>query len=56
MLVGFDPGARVSLFTLAHIQTVLEDSLGLEVDVVHDHPGLRPAFRDRIERELVRVA
>lgn len=56
VLVGFDPGARVSLFTLAHVQTVLEDALGLAVDVVYDHPGLRPAFRARIERELVRVA
>ncbi|HZW09887.1 MAG TPA: nucleotidyltransferase family protein [Phycisphaerales bacterium] len=56
ILVEFEPGARVSLFTLARLQTVLEDALGRPVDVVEDHPNLRPAFRARIERELVRVA
>jgi predicted nucleotidyltransferase len=56
VLVTFEPTARVSLFTLARLQTILEDALGQPVDIVEDHPNLRPAFRTRIERELVRVA
>jgi len=56
VLVTFDPGVRVSLFTLAHLQSVLEDLLGASVDVVHDHERLRRSFRERIEEDLIRVA
>lgn len=56
VLLEFEPGARVSLFTLARIQTILEDALARPVDIVEDHPNLRPSFRAHIQRDLVRVA
>lgn len=56
ILLQFEPGARVSLFTLARIQTILEEALARPVDIVEDHPNLRPSFRAHIQRDLVRVA
>ncbi len=56
ILVTFDPSATVTLFTLARLQSRLEDLLGARVDLVEDHPRLRPAFRETIERDLLRVA
>ncbi len=56
ILVAFDPQARVTLFTLARLQTILEAALSHPVDIVEDHPRLRPAFREHIQRDLVRVA
>ena len=56
LLVEFEPGAQVSLFTLARLKTILEDALARSVDIVEDHPNLRPSFREHIQRDLVRVA
>jgi len=56
VLIEFDPGARVTLFTLARIKTRLDDALGCNVDLVENHERLRPAFREHIQRDLVRVA
>ncbi|MCL4741222.1 MAG: nucleotidyltransferase family protein [Phycisphaerales bacterium] len=56
ILVQFEPDAPVTLFTLADLHDRLRDALGREVDVVEDHPRLRPAFRRGIEEDLVRVA
>ena len=56
ILVGFEAEACVTLITLARVQTLLAESLGRAVDLVEDHPRLRPAFRETIERDLVRVA
>ncbi len=56
VLVEFEPDAVVTLLTLAGLQLDLQETLGREVDVVEDHPRLRPAFRAGIEEDLVRVA
>lgn len=50
-LVSFEPGT-----TLIHhsgFRLDLIDLLGVNVDVISDHPGLTPAFRQRVEREAV---
>ena len=50
-LVSFAPGA-----TLIHhsgLRLDLIDLLGVKVDVISDHSGLTPAFRQRVEREAV---
>lgn len=56
VLIGFEPGVRYSLHDLAQIACQIEDATGLDVDLVSDHPGLRPSFRRMVEEELVRVA
>lgn len=56
VLVTFSPGARVTLLTLASLTSQLEDALGTRVDVVEDHPRLRPEFRASIAKDLLRVA
>lgn len=56
VLVRFDPEARVTLFTLARLQQTMEEALGARVDLIEDHPYLRPAFRQSIERDLRYVA
>lgn len=56
ILIQFEPDARVSLFTLARVQSFLEDTLHQQIDIVEDHANLRPSFRRRIEEDLVRVA
>lgn len=56
VLVEFRPDADVSMTTLANIAIRLEDLLGRSVDVVENHPGLRPTFRERIEHDRLKVA
>lgn len=56
VLVSFAPGAGVTLMTLAAITSRLEDALARKVEVVEDHPRLRPSFRAGIQRDLYRVA
>lgn len=56
ILVSFAPGAKVTLFTLAALTRAIESRLGLAVDLIEDHPRLRPSFRREIERDLRRVA
>jgi len=56
ILVIFQPAARVTLFTLGGLNVFLEDLLGRPVDIVEDHPGLRPTFRAAIEEDKLRVA
>jgi predicted nucleotidyltransferase len=56
LLVTFEPGAKVSLFTLARLKDVLESALGREVDLVEDHAGLDAGVRRTISRDLRRVA
>lgn len=56
ILVAFEPGARVTLMTLASLKCALEDTLMAPVDLVEDHPRLRPSFRHAIEKDLLRVA
>lgn len=47
VLVEFEPGARVSLFTLADIQDELSALLGRPVDLV-PRDGLKPIIRDSV--------
>ncbi len=56
VLVEFEPGAMVTLFTLAGLRIRLMEFLGREVDVIEDHAGLRPAFRESLKRDYCRVA
>ncbi|MEX2218438.1 MAG: nucleotidyltransferase family protein [Phycisphaerales bacterium] len=56
ILVQFEPGAPVTLFTLARLLTRLQALLGPRVDLIEDHDGLGPRFRAAIERDLCRVA
>lgn len=56
VLVEFEPGARVTLVTLARVSNRLERLLHRGVDIVEDHPRLRPSFRAVIEGDKLRVA
>jgi len=56
VLVTFDPAAHVTLMTLASLTSRLEALLGRRVDLVEDHPRLRPTFRQAIQRDMLRVA
>ncbi|HHN78780.1 MAG TPA: hypothetical protein ENK11_08945 [Phycisphaerales bacterium] len=56
IFIAFEPGERYTLMTLAKIVNALEAALGMTVDIVTDHPGLRPHFRAIVERDLIRVA
>ncbi|MHB8629192.1 MAG: nucleotidyltransferase family protein [Aggregatilineales bacterium] len=51
LLVNFREGA--SLYDLSGLRLDLIDLLGVQVDVVSDHPGLRERFRRRINKEAV---
>ena len=50
-LVTYRDGA--SLYDLAGIYLDLKELLGCEVDVVEDFAGLRPRFRERLNREAI---
>lgn len=56
IFVTFGPDDRSTYFTLARIAGIIEAAIGREIDLVADHPGLRPAFREQLERDFVRVA
>jgi hypothetical protein len=42
---------RPDLFTLVHLHADLESVLQSTVDLVRDHDGLRPLFRQRLLRD-----
>jgi predicted nucleotidyltransferase len=48
-------GPALGLKSLTGLPRALEDYLGVPVDVVRDHRGLNPAFRNRIMKEVVYV-
>jgi hypothetical protein len=56
VLVEFQLSARPTLSTFGRLQDRLEHLLGRGVDVVENHPHLRPAFRRVVEEERLRVA
>jgi uncharacterized protein len=56
VLVEFFPEARPTLLTFGRLQEFLEQVLGRAVDIVENHPRLRPAFRQVVEAERRRVA
>lgn len=56
MMVAFEPGRRITLMLLADLVAELEARLGMRVDLVEEHPGLRPEFLERVAAERVSVA
>jgi len=48
-------GPALGLKSLTGLPRILESYLGTPVDVVREHDGLNPAFRNRIMREVVYV-
>lgn len=55
VLVRFEPGATVTLFTLGGLLNDLEELLGRKVDL-GTHSSLRPRLRQTVETEMLRVA
>ncbi|TVQ61265.1 MAG: hypothetical protein EA378_09305 [Phycisphaerales bacterium] len=56
VLVRFEPEAVVTLVTLSRLRDELQSLLGVEVDLIEDHPRLRPGFRAEVEKDLILVA
>lgn len=54
LLFDYDPMARFSLFTQADLMEELSDAIGVKIDLIA-LDGLRPAFRQRVSGEMVRV-
>ena len=54
VFVEYDPGGRFSLIDLAGIKVLLEEELGIDVDVT-TRDSLHPLLRNRIERSAIRV-
>ena len=48
-------GAALGLKSLTGLPQALSECLGAPVDVVREHEGLTPSFRNRIMREVVYV-
>ncbi len=48
-------GTALGLKSLTGLPQALESYLGTQVDVVRDHKGLDPAFRNRILRDVIYV-
>ena len=54
LLFEHDPASRFSLFTQADLMMELSSVIGAKVDLIA-LDGLRPAFRERVQREMVSV-
>ena len=54
VFIDHDPASRFSLVELAGIKNLIEDRLGMEVDVT-TRDSLHPMLREDIERTAVRV-
>ena len=54
LFVDYDPQSRFSLLNLAGIKNLLEDELGIAVDIT-TRDSLHPALRADIERQAERV-
>ena len=54
LFLDYDPDARFSLLDLTAIKLLLEDELGVEVDLT-TRDSLHPMLRDDIEQTAVRV-
>lgn len=54
VFVDYDPGSKFSLMDMAAIQNVLQDELGLKVDIATRN-GLHPKLKSTIEYEAQRV-
>ena len=54
VFVDYDPAESFSLFDLAGIKVLLEEELGVEVDIT-TRDSLHPLLRTRIEQSAVRI-
>ena len=54
VFVEYDPSAKFSLLDLAGIKVLLEEELGVEVDIT-TRDSLHPLLRGRIEQSAIRV-
>jgi predicted nucleotidyltransferase len=54
VFVEYDPAKKFSLFDLAGIKVLLEEKLGVEVDVT-TRDSLHPLMRKRIEQSAIRI-
>ncbi len=54
LFVDYDPAKKFSLVDLVDIKLLLEQELGIEVDVT-TRDSLHPMLRNEIERTAVRV-
>ena len=54
LFVDYDPNGKFNALDLVDIKFLLEDSLGLDVDVT-TRDSLHPMLRDDIEKSAVRV-
>lgn len=54
VFVEYDPATKFSLLDLAGIKVLLEEKLGIDVDIT-TRDSLHPLLRSRIERSAVRV-
>jgi uncharacterized protein len=54
LFVDYDPNGKFNALDLVDIKFLLEDRLGLEVDVT-TRDSLHPMLRDSIEKSAVRV-
>lgn len=54
LFLEYDPARRFNAFDLVGIKLLLEDRLGLPVDLT-TRDGLHPLLRERIEAQAIRV-
>ncbi|GJE29171.1 nucleotidyltransferase family protein [Methylobacterium organophilum] len=54
LFIEYDPESRFNAFDLIGIKLLLEERLGVDVDLA-TRDGLHPLLRDRIERSALRV-
>jgi predicted nucleotidyltransferase len=54
LFVDYDPAKKFSLFDLVGIKLLLEDELGLQIDVT-TRDSLHPMLKEDIEKSAVRV-
>jgi predicted nucleotidyltransferase len=55
LLIEYKRPSNASGFDFFGIGPDLTETLGVETDVVEDHPGLKPRFRERIDDDLLTV-
>ena len=54
LFIDYDPAGRFSLIELVGIKQLLEDRLGVEVDVT-TRDSLHPMLREEIEQAAIRI-
>lgn len=54
LIFEYDPATPFTLFTQAGIMQDLSERLGVRVDLIA-RDGLRPRFREKVERDMVQI-